>query len=47
MAETYELPFSWPAKDTVEWIRETLREPGVKSVEIKLGERTFIATVQW
>ncbi len=29
----YDIPDSWPAKDVVQWINATLREPGVKSVE--------------
>ncbi len=38
--EEYEIPASWPLKDMSEWIKMTLEEPGVRSVEVvKRGQK--------
>ncbi len=46
--EEYEIPKSWPLKDMAGWIKATLQEPDVTSVEIvrRSGTYFFLVHIQ-
>ncbi len=49
MASTdeHEIPKGWPAADVVQWIRSTLEEPDVKTVEIFRERGKFIVRIHY
>jgi hypothetical protein len=45
--EDYDLPKSWPAVDTVQWLRATLDEAGVTSVELTKNSTGGVSARVW
>ncbi len=46
-SEDYDLPKSWPASDVLQWIRATLDEQGVKSVELTKNSAGTLSARVW